>query len=512
MRKILAFLLIFVMMIGVAGCDGNPSAYVPTGDGLDSGIPTNPTGSNTSGRNMSLPYYKDRSVNPLQCTDYVNRTLMNLLYQGLFAVDSQYEVHPILCKNYQMSRDMKTYTFYLQKATFSDGSVLTAEDVVESLKQAKNGGFYDGRFDNVKSIAAVDDSTVKVTLAVPHENFPVLLDVPIVKASQVGDSRPLGTGPFLYEEYGQRLWLRRRQDWWCRAATPVMAEYIDLVEAQNPAQLVDAFERADSSLGVVVTDPGSVIYADFHKDAELWDCETGIMLFLACNAKSTVFKNDIVRQALTYAINRSGIAEQYYRGFAVPTALPVSPKSPMYASGLASKITYDPARLTLAVTDADLVDSPVKLLVNSSDGVRLRVARAIASALSECGLKVTTVEKADADFRKALSSGNYDLYLGQTKLSANMDLSAFFASKGALSFGSMNDPVLYALCQDALANEGNYYTLYQKILEDAQLCPVLMRSYAVYAQRGALSALEPARDCVFYYDFGTLASQVLLPE
>ena len=512
MRKILAFLLIFVLMIGVAGCDGNPTAYVPTGDGLDSGIPTNPTGPNVAGRHMSLPYYPDRSVNPLQCTDYVNRTLMNLLYQGLFAVDSQYEVHPILCKNYQMSRDMKTYTFYLQNATFSDGSVLTAGDVVASLKQAKSGGFYAGRFDNVKSITAVDDGTVKVTLAVPHENFPILLDVPIVKASQISDARPLGTGPYLYEQYGEKLWMRRRQDWWCRTAIPVAAEYIDLVAAESPAQLVDAFERAESSLGVVVTDPGSVIYADFHKDAELWDCETGIMLFLACNAKSTVFKNDAVRQALTYAIDRGGIAEQYYRGFAVPTALPVSPKAPVYASGLASKITFDPSRLTLAVADAELVGSPVKLLVNSSDGIRLRVARAIAAALSECGLKVTTVEKTDADFRKTLSNGNYDLYLGQTKLSANMDLSAFFASKGALSYGSMNDPLIYALCQDALANEGNYYTLYQKILEDAQLCPVLMRSYAVYAQRGVLSALEPARDCVFYYDFGTTATQVLIRE
>ena len=94
----------------------------------------------------------------------------------------------------------------------------------------------------------------------------------------------------------------------------------------------------------------------------------------------------------------------------------------------------------------------------------------------------------------------------------------FFAARwyirtyGDLARNGVSDAALYSRCQDALANEGNYYTLYQKVLEDAQLCPVLMRSYAVYAQRGALSALEPARDCVFYYDFGTLASQVLLPE
>jgi hypothetical protein len=93
-----------------------------------------------------------------------------------------------------------------------------------------------------------------------------------------------------------------------------------------------------------------------------------------------------------------------------------------------------------------------------------------------------------------------------------MDLSAFFGETGTLSYGGVADPALYAMSLEALANKGNYYDLHEMVMEDAMLCPVLMRSYAVYAQRGALSALEPARDCVFYYDFGTLASQVLLPE
>ena len=512
MGRITAFVLAILLIFSLCSCRTSREPYIPTGSGLVDDATTKPTGITVTDQKLSLPYYPDRALNPYTCTDYVNRSLLNLVYQGLFSVDSSYQVHPILCKNYRISRDMKTYTFYLERATFSDGSLLTANDVVASLKKAKESGFYAGRFGNVRTVTATEDGGVQIQLTIPYENLPLLLDVPIVKADQVSNPRPLGTGVYLFEGFDDNLWLHRRSEWWCNANVPLAYEYVTLTPAQGPAHLVDIFERGDSSLGMVVADPGSVNYADFHGDSELWESENGIFLYLACNAGSKVFSVDAVRQALTYAVDRAGLAEQFYRGFATPTVLPASPKSPVYAQGLASKITYDPEKLTAAVAEAGLTDTPVTLLVNASDGIRLRAARVLAQSLSQCGLKVTTSEQSEANFKKALNNGNYDLYLGQTKLSPNMDLSAFFASKGALSYGSMNDPVLYALCQDAMANAGNFYTLYQKILQDGQLCPLLVRSYAVYARRGVTASLIPARDCVFFYSLGKTMEQIKIPE
>ena len=64
------------------------------------------------------------------------------------------------------------------------------------------------------------------------------------------------------------------------------------------------------------------------------------------------------------------------------------------------------------------------------------------------------------------------------------------------------DIALYTLCNEALANHGNFYTLHQTIMEDGRLCPILMRSYAVYATRGLLTGLTPARASGFYYSVG----------
>ena len=510
MKRTVALLLSIILAAGLfSGCEADETPYVPTGDGLTWDEQTTPTTVITE-QEISIPYYPDRSLNPYETSDYINQNLFDLIYQGLFAVDADYTVYPVLCKSYTVSKDMKTYTFNLEEATFPDGDVLTATDVVESLKVAKDSPVYKGRFGFVKTIAETDEGAVKIVLSTPYVNFPILLDVPILKASQLEAKRPLGTGPYLYENYDEQLRLRRRTDWWCAAAMPVTAEHIQLVEAEGTAQLRDAFEF--SGLGLVTAAPGSEGYVDFHSDYELWDCENGLFLYLGCNSRTGVFAQKELRQALTYAIDRDALVEGYYRGFAYSAVLPASPQSPWYSTSLAQKYGYDPAKLTQAVKDAGAEGKAVTLLVNADDNIRLRAARDLAKALSECGLKVTTSELATSAYQKALKQGKFDLHLGQTRLSANMDLSAFYSSKGALNYGGMSDTAIYALCLDSLANEGNYYTLHQQVLEDATLCPILFRSYAVYAQRGMFSGLTPARDNVFFYHLGRTMDDALITE
>jgi hypothetical protein len=122
--------------------------------------------------------------------------------------------------------------------------------------------------------------------------------------------------------------------------------------------------------------------------------------------------------------------------------------------------------------------------------------------LSDCGLAVEMKELSSSAYTKALRNKEYDVYLGQTKLSANMDLSSFFTRNGALNYGGISDVALSTLCLESLANYGNYYSLHQRIMEDGRMVPILFRSYAVYATRGLLTGLTPARDSVFYYSLG----------
>ena len=523
MKRITALILCFSLMASVfAGCAAEDRPYEPTGDALvydegDASATEAPEESDP--QKLSLVYYPGRSMNPLTCTDYTNRTVLSLIYQGLFSVSRDYEAVPILCQRYEQSEDYRTYTFYIvPNATFSDGTAVTLSDVLATYEAAKESKYYSGRFGNIGSIS-IENGGIKFSLSTPMEDLPLLLDIPIVKASEVEKEFPLGSGPYAMTNSLTGAQLNRVLTWWCDSPDlDVTAESIPLVDAESPSQIRDQFEFSD--VGLVCADPCADPYADFRCDYELWDCDNGIFLYLGSNYKySEVFgeDGDAIRAALTYAINREALVEDNYRGFAQATTLPCDPSFPYYSPSLAAKYEYDPVQFISALSYVDLPDEPIQLLVNQDDSLRLRTARAIADMLTECGLNTVTMEADTKTYKQILMNGArsdgtvFDLYLGQTRLSANMDLSAFFRPWGNISYNGMSDEILYQHCKDALENSGTYYNLHQAVADDGRLCPVLFCGYAIYATRGLLTDLEPTRDNVFYYTLGRTGEDAMTP-
>ena len=508
--KHIALLLSLVMVLLAFGGCASDKAYVPTGDGLaDVAPPTTaptepgvdaPGSLNATEATFTLAYYPKEGFNPYTCLNINNRMLFSVLYQSLFTTDSGYRVEPQLCQSFTVSEDLTTYIFTLAQATYADGTVLTAQDVVESLKRAEDTDYYEGRFRYIKSISETDGNRVKIVTSTPMEQLPMLLDIPIVKSGQTDTNAPQGTGPYVLEDTAEGMALARRENWWCDAQVPLRADRVSLMVSENPTQIRDEFEFGD--VGVSTADPGSASHADYRCDYELWDAETGIFLYLGCNIKSKVFSQNQVRVALSYAIDRAALLSDCYNGFGKAATLPAAPGSPFYDMNLARQVSYDPEVLRQALTESQLVGKTVRLLVNKSDSVRLQAARKIGQMLTDCGLVVQMLEHNYTDYRAVLRDGSFDLYLGQTKLSPNMDLSAFFVEEGALSWGGMANATCLSMCREALENSGNYYNLHQMVLRNGQLIPVLFRSYAVYADRGLAGDMEPSRDNVFYYSMG----------
>lgn len=508
MKQILTILICVALLVSlVAGCSTQEEAYVPTGNALgDQAGP--PTEEEPQEKSLTLTYYREQTLNPLLCTDYTNKVLFSFLYQSLFVVDRDYQVEPMLCKSYRISSDMRTYTVYLENATFSNGSPLQAEDVVATLLAAKESVVYGGRFMHITSVSATEDGAVEIRTDTPFENLPILLDIPIIPATQLESDRPAGTGPYLLDESGSIARLRRRSDWWCEAEMVINPPSIALLEAESNTQIRDNFQFND--LDLVCADPGSDRFADYRCDYELWSCENGMLMYLACSVDSPVFSNPEVRAALTYAVDRDFLVEEYYRGYAQAVTLPASPSFPYYNQSLAAKYTYNSSLFADAVANAGLLGAEVTLLLNGGDSMRVRVGRSIAEMLTQCGLTVKVKELTGSNYDYAVRTRQFDLYLGQTILSPNMDLSPFFHTYGSLSFGGINDITAYSLCLESLANYGNYYSLYKYVMENGSLCPVIFRSYAIFATRGLVTELEPARDNIFYYSLGKTMEGALI--
>ena len=279
------------------------------------------------------------------------------------------------------------------------------------------------------------------------------------------------------------------------------------MEATSVSGIRDDFQF--NGLNFALTDPSSDKYVDYRSDAEMWNCESGLFLYIGCNEDSGVFDSPELRAALTYAIDRDSLASKFYRGFAESATLPASPHSPYYNKALAGKYGFDAAKFAEAVTASGKQGSTVVLLVNSDDSLRIRAARAVADMLSMGGFVVEMKELGGTAYENAIKRREFDLYLGKTRLSPNMDLSAFFYTWGELSYGGIDDVAAYTLCLEALADGGNYYNLHRTVMEQGLLCPVLFCNYTVYTTRGLFSDLSPARDNVFCYSIGKTLESVM---
>ena len=516
MKRYLSLILCLVLLVSFAGCAAEDTPYVPHGGALaaeDADVNELDIEEDEQPQELTLAYYADVPMNPFKTADYTNRLLFSLIYQGLFATNADFESVPILCENYRVSADYRTYTVYLQDATYSDGSTVTVEDVMASYQAAQDSKHYGGRFTHLNKMEVNEDGSITFYLRTPMEDFLSLLDIPIIKASQLEADYPVGSGPYIFEHSLTGARLRRNAGWWCNSPDLLIkAEMISLVAADSPTQIRDEFEFAD--VGLVCTDPCSDTYADYRCDYELWNCDNGIMVYLGCNvaySQNEVFETDTLRSAITYAIDRNELVKDNYNGFARPTTIAMDPGHPYYSEALNAKYAYDPVKFINAMNYAKLPREPLKLLVNSDDSMRMRLARDIVNMLTECGLKIEMVEKKNNEFIQDVKYGKYDLYLGQTRLPPNMDLSEFFRPWGDLSWGSVDNEGLYDLCKEALDNHGNYYNLHKALADDGRIIPLLFCGYAVYADRGLVSELEPARDNVCFYTLGRTDTDALIP-
>lgn len=493
MRKKLVSLLLALCLLLLCGCSSAPGdRSIPDETEVD----PLPTLKEDRADSFGLSYQEDAGLNPYDCTRLVNRPVISLLYQGLFTVTSQYKAEPVLCRTFRCSPDLKTWVFTLMNARFSDGTELTASDVVASLREARGSDVYGNRLRHVDSISATDDKEITITMEIGYGNLPVLLDIPIVKASQVDDDTPLGTGPYALAGSEDSPSLKRLSNWWSDYPPAVDFDTIPLAKTENPSDIRDQFEFGLADL--VCADPSSASFVEYRCDYELWDCATGIMLYLGCNtAGRSTFANGSLRAALTHGIDRSALKE-VYRGFAQVATLPASPEADCYDSILAAHYGYDPSLYADTLRDTGLMGVTTYLLVCSDNPVRVTAAQVIADQLNELGMNVTLNALPREKYLKALEVGNFDFYLGEVRLSPNFDLSCFFDTGGNLTYGGMADPAISRLCLAALENDGNYYDLFEAIMDDGQLTPLLFRTYAVYATRGTVTSLLPGVDNAFH--------------
>lgn len=501
MKKLIALLLALVLLCACAAEETPaPTEAIGTTDSTEATEETQETPhkkDKTDG--FGLSYLPEYGVNPFTCNATVNRALISLLYQSLFAVNNQFRAEPVLCESFKMYNEGRSYVFTIDPtAKFSDGSPVTAADVEACIEAGRTCGFYMERLSHIDYYVVQEDGTLLVHVDTPFENLPLMLDIPIVKASTIENPFPIGSGPYVIA--GQSL--VRSKSWNGVAAPAIDLEKISLSSCKNTGDLRDDFEFGSTDL--IYCDPNSPASVGYRCDYEVWEAPTTVLHYIGFNLYSGYFANDSLRKAVTYALDREDIASKIYGGFALPSSLPCSPYSDLCDPKLAEDYSYDPAKYTRGLKESRVLVSEEYefhegiFLVCSDDQTRVAAAEYIAEVLRESGLRIV-VSAVDHDtYMKKLDKGDFDLYYGETRMTANFDLTEFFSKYGNLMYGSIKDSSLVELCYEAMENTGKYVELSARVMDQAPICPVVFKSYAIYVIRGKLVNITPSVDNAFH--------------
>lgn len=449
---------------------------------------------------FTLAYHRSHTLDPVTCGDGVQETVASLLYEPLFTLNEQFQPEPVLCDNYAWNDTGLVCTLTLREGvTFSDGTALTARDVAETLLRAKESERYAYRLRNMASAAANRGGQVVITLTAPDQGLPSLLDVPIVKRTTAEWMVPVGTGPYYLDSEGGSSVLRAREDWWQGKTLPV--QEIPLVTAKDWESALYLFRAGQVELITMdPTDDPSFVTGKSQAVGQ----PTTVLQFIGFNtAEDRFFANPSMRALFSRGIDRETLANTHLVRLAQAAQFPLQPLSPLYPKE--REIPYSKEDTLAAFQNAGQASGNIReltMLVSAGNAFRSAAARFIAEGLSLLDWNITVTELPWEEYLPALEAGEFDLYFGEVRLTADWDLTDLVGSGGLLNYGGYtNDATDQLLAQFLAAAEEDRGRaaegLMMNLQANAPIAALCFKDYAVLTHPGVVEGLAPAPSQTF---------------
>ena len=499
MRKFLILLAAICLLL--AGCGPAPAP-----EATPTPTPSAPPAEEAA--EFALACYPSAGFHPITGANRTNLSLAGLVYEGLFELDGAFRFHGVLCASHAVSEDGLTWTFRLRQDTcFSDGSPLTAAQVVSSLETARSSALYAPRFTDIASVAAAEDGAVTVTLTRPNGALPALLDIPIVKET---GGVPLGTGSYVLTGGGESWSLTANPHRQQEGTLPL--DSIPLRAIQEADDLIRAFDTRDVTL--VSTDLTGTNALGFSGSFDTVDYATSVMLYVGFNTASGPCASAAVRQALLRSFDRGAAATVSLSRHAQPAALPAAPASALYDETLAGGLDYDTQAAAELLEQAGYsrtdgvwqrrgVPLTLTLAAPSNNPHRLAAAELLAASLSDAGIGAELEALAWDDYLRALEAGDFDLYLGEVRLTGDFDLTALITPGGALNYGRYSSAQAVSLHDAFRAASGSARVqaaarLYEHLAQEPPFAVICFKNWSVLVQWNQASGLTPTQQNLFY--------------
>ncbi len=266
--------------------------------------------------------------------------LAHLMFDPLLRRNQKSQYEPRLAKQWTRI-DENTLRFVLRdKVKFHSGNDLTSKDVKWTLERLKHSNDYKGLFDRVSHVEIIDPYTFDLVTKSPYPltlqlaSYLFVMDSAFytgvdengkdkgrIAYDSFASQNVSGTGPYrvVINEPGIQLAFNRFKDYWDQDSSGNVTNLF-LIPIKDSATRLAALLSGDVDM---ISPVGPQEYEALLEQPRFISAtfSSSRLISLQLNQQTNVALKDVrVRQAIIYAINNQGIAEQLMQGFAEPAS------------------------------------------------------------------------------------------------------------------------------------------------------------------------------------------------
>jgi peptide/nickel transport system substrate-binding protein len=283
-------------------------------------------------------------LNPILASDSASGDINGYVYNGLVKYDKNLKLVGDLAESWNISDGGLAITFHLRKnVNWHDGEPFTSEDVkftYEKLIDHNTRTPYASDYLMVDRLEIIDPYTVRIIYKEPFSPGLESWGMGIIPQHifEKGDfnnhpanRHPIGTGPYKFVEWktDERIVLEVNEDYF--EGRP----YIDrIIYRIVPDQAVQFLELRKGTIDTMGLTPDQfqkeAVSEDFLENINKFRYPSFGYTYLGYNLKNPLFKDERVRRAITYAINRQEIIDGVLLGLGQISTGPFPPTSWAY--------------------------------------------------------------------------------------------------------------------------------------------------------------------------------------
>ena len=424
------------------------------------------------------------SLDPHGSNDNSSAQIRRNIYEPLINFDTEMNLEPSLATEWEQVDEL-TWNFTLREGvTFHEGSDFTAEDVKATFDRVRDPAlgsevlFLFEMIDEVEIVSdyevnfitgfpfaplqnhlahgssgimskelidadyqnAIDEAGLDITLDEYYElreaggdEFQDVADEIGAFLGEVVNTELDGTGPlvFVNRQAGSHVDLTRYDDYWGD-----LGNYVDVTYTVNTEAGSRMAELETGNIHVAINlEPSSIARVEQTEGLDLVQTESLRMSYLSFNTEKEPFDDPLVRQAISYAIDRESIIAGIYDNIGTPAISPLAPSVWGHNPDIES-IAYDMDEAQALLDQTDVADGFETTLWVYDVQQDIDKAVLIQESLANLGITVNIEQLELGAFLERTGNGEHDMFiLGWTTVTADADYGMYALfhsnSKGA---------------------------------------------------------------------------------